>query len=87
MYIITKEGVYRHEVYGPYSSETEAKDAAHARQMSEPDKYHEWAVVWISRSQAEYEIGRWSYYLPKPRPRLGRIEVNDPVWRQYEASV
>jgi len=43
IYLVIKEGVYRHEVVGLYDSEDSAKGEAMRFIMAEPDDYH--AVV------------------------------------------
>lgn len=44
MYIVTKEGVYRHEILGLYKSEHQARQRAVECSQTESDGYHDFTV-------------------------------------------
>lgn len=44
MFIVTKEGVYRHAILGLYKSEHQAKQRAIECSKSESDGYHDFCV-------------------------------------------
>ena len=45
VYIVFKEGVYRHECFGAFSSIGAAMDSAAIAKSNEPDSYHSFSIV------------------------------------------
>jgi hypothetical protein len=47
VFIVTREGVYRHEIEGVYPTEAEAREKALEVLKSQGDDYHAFDVMWM----------------------------------------
>lgn len=67
VYVVTKESVYRHEIYGIFRKEIDAQKCAEHCISKESDDYHDFSITKIAFDSTivpEYEnqdgyIGRW----------------------------
>ena len=86
MFVVAKEGVYRHELFGPFSMLEDAQSRALELIKNEPDHYHEWAVIELGTITPEREIGRWMWFVETKSKRgiISRIKSPIPVWRENE---
>ncbi len=48
IYIVVKQGVYRHDITGAYSSAQRAREVATGLAFSESDHWHEFQVIRLS---------------------------------------
>jgi hypothetical protein len=51
VFIVTREGVYRHEIEGVYLTEAEAREKALEALKSQGDDYHSFDVMWMMVGQ------------------------------------
>ena len=69
LFIVTREGVYRHEIIGVFSTLTSAKEWALSTFMAEKDRYHSVHVL-------ERELDAW--ISPELYPGTTRAKWNEP---------
>lgn len=73
VYVVVKEGCYRHEVIGAFATPAQARAAAEEAQALETDDYHTWEVLRFLVGE-RVEDGQNACYW------------NKGVWRQLEKS-
>lgn len=55
IYVVIKQGVYRHSLIGAFTHEQEAVDAAKIAACAEPDGYHEFPIFGLNLGDVNVE--------------------------------
>lgn len=85
LFIVTKEGIYRHDIVGVYESEALAREAAERSVRAEPDDYHDFYVIATTLNGGGERLvvkcqrkTTWDYFAPTRRAVSVAVSFKQP---------